>query len=268
MVMGSSFEKRTVYLPYVYLNQGSAASRITGLNIQSLTLRDANCIIDRNKILNIAFQTEIIDGVRTIASNTLIRNNNSGINGLNSTVVGMSTINCTISNNILLGYASVFTLFSAIITRNIFNIGSIYCFSDVDESSITANIFDVRDAAAFFAAHGTTSQGTILSNNLCKIHVGLPDNNGKVNSVSSSTVFKVTNPWTVSPFHQSNLELSLTSPALTVGPSSTPIGAYSGTTPFVPSGLTNIPYITDFSIKGIGNVNSPLLITVKERSNN
>lgn len=138
----------------------------------------------------------------------------------------------------------------------------------MDASSITANIFDARDYDSFFATEETTCQGNTISNNLCTRHAGLPANNGNVNSVSSSTVFKVANPWTVSPFLESNLELSATSPALTVGPSSTPIGAFSGTTPFVPSGLTNIPFITDFSINGIGNVNSPLLINVKARSNN
>ncbi|WP_435353706.1 hypothetical protein [Emticicia sp. SJ17W-69] len=138
----------------------------------------------------------------------------------------------------------------------------------MDANTITANIFDTRDTESFFAIEVTTCQGTTVSNNLCTRHAGLPVNNGNVNSVSSSTVFKVTNPWAENPFLESNLELSVNSPALIVGPSSTPIGAFSGTTPFVPSGLTNIPYITDFSIKGIGNVNSPLQINVKARSNN
>ncbi len=61
-------------------------------------------------------------------------------------------------------------------------------------------------------------------------------------------------PWTVSPFLESNLELSTTSPALTASPGSTPIEAFSGTTPFVPSGLTNIPFITDLIGSGSSSV--------------
>lgn len=270
LVTGSSFDKRTVSLISINLNQGSAGSRITGLTISSIVVKDVNSIIDRNKIssINLSFQT--IEGVTTTANNTIIRNNiiggTSGIGNDYGNVI-YTTNNCIITNNIIRGY--VFSLVSATITRNTFiDIGYNYNFSDVDGSSITANIFDARDASSFFATQGTSCQGTTLSNNLCTRHAGLPANNGNVNSVSSSTVFKVTNPWTVSPFLESNLELSLTSPALTVGPSSTPIGAFSGTTPFVPSGLTNIPFITDFSINGIGNVNSPLQINVKARSNN
>ncbi|WP_394993032.1 hypothetical protein [Emticicia sp.] len=270
LVMGSSFDKRTVSINYFYLNQGSSGSRITGLNIRYLTISDANCTIERCNITgNLGMSKQTIEGVTTIANNTIIRNNfiSASIGGLgNESLAGATTNNSIITNNIINGTISY--LVSATITRNTFYAFTTYIFRDVDGSSITANIFDVRDASTFFATQGTSCQGTTLSNNLCTRHAGLPANNGNVNSVSSSTVFKVTNPWTVNPFLESNLELSPTSPALTVGPSSTPIGAFSGTTPFVPSGLTNIPFITDFSINGIGNVNSPLQINVKARSNN
>lgn len=266
LVTGSSFDKRTVSIQNINLNQGSAGSRITGLNIQTITLKDANCIIERNKIAYINLSTQTIEGVTTIANNTLIRNNHiySGIFGLNN-FGGISTINNTISNNVITGL--IYSLVSATITRNTFYCQNSTVFSNIDGSSITANIFDARDANSI-TIPDIGSQGTTVSNNLCTRHAGLPANNGNVNSVSSSTIFKVTNPWSVNPFLESNLELSPTSPALTVGPSSTPIGAFSGTTPFVPSGLTNIPFITDFSINGIGNANSPLIINVKARSNN
>ncbi len=268
LVTGSSFDKRTVSLANVTMTQGSAGSRITGLTISNLSVYDANCIIDRNNIGNINLYLQTIEGFTTVANNTIIRNNIlgsiSGAGNQSGTVV--TTNNCNITNNIIRGIVSY--LVSATINRNTFYSSNSIEFRDVDASTITANIFDARDAYSFFATEGTNCQGTTLSNNLCTRHAGLPANNGNVNSVSSSTVFIVTNPWTVSPFLESNLDLSPTSPALTVGPSSTPIGAFSGTTPFVPSGLTNIPFITDFSINGIGNVNSPLLINVKARSNN
>lgn len=270
LVTGSSFDKRTVSLNSITLNQGSAGSRITGLTISNISLYDANCIFDRNNISNIYLSYQTIEGVTTIANNTTIRNNIilGDINGTGnqSGTGGITTNNSSITNNIIRG--TVNYLVSATINRNTFYNTNAYVFRDVDASTVTANIFDARDANSFFTTEGTNCQGTTLSNNLCTRHAGLPANNGNVNSISSSTVFIVTNPWTASPFLESNLELSPTSPALTVGPSSTPIGAFSGTTPFVPSGLTNIPFITDFSINGIGNVNSPLIINVKARSNN
>ncbi len=272
LITGSNFDKRTVSMSSINLNQGSAMSRITGLRIGSMTIKDANCIVERNKIENtlyLSYQT--FEGTTTSGKNTTIRNNSlNSILGIgNQSGVGIAsaiTSNNIISNNIIFSYIAY--LVSSTITRNTFyNIQS-HIFDDVDGSSINANIFDSRDANTFFATNEISCQGNTISNNLSTRHAGLPANNGNVNSVSSSTVFKVTNPWTVNPFLESNLELSVTSPALTVGPSSTPIGAFSGTTPFVPSGLTNIPYITDFSINGIGNVNSPLQINVKARSNN
>jgi hypothetical protein len=281
LVTGSSFDKRLVKINgSIHLAQGSAGSRITGLDILGgITISDANCIVERNLISGITLTFEEIEGVITSAKNTIIRNNRitvmlMGLGNESNANIGDDrriTTNCTITNNIFTfnRYTEVIRNFvSANITRNTFYISErVFAFRDVDASTITANIFDTRDTESFFATE-VTCQGTTVSNNLCTRHAGLPANNGNVNSVSSSTVFKVTNPWTVSPFLESNLELSLTSPALTVGPSSTPIGAFSGTTPFVPSGLTNIPFITDFSINGIGNVNSPLLINVKARSNN
>lgn len=281
LVTGSSFDNRLVKINgAISFAQGSAGSRITGLDILgSISISDADCIVERNRISNsfgLGFET--IQGVTTVANNTLIRNNR-----ISRSIIGLGnesyannpgnirTTNCTITNNIFTfnNYSEGISSFvSAIITRNIFYNEKVFTFRDVDASSITANIFDPRNTDSFFATEATSCQGTTVSNNLCIRHAGLPANNGNVNSVSSSTVFIVTNPWTASPFLESNLALSPTSPALTVGPSSTPIGAFSGTTPFVPSGLTNIPFITDFSINGIGNVNSPLQINVKARSNN
>jgi hypothetical protein len=273
LITGSNFDKRTVSMSSINLNRGSAMSRITGLRIGSMTIKDANCIVERNKIENTLYLSyETFEGTTTSGKNTTIRNNSlNGILGVgNQSGVGIPsaiTSNNIISNNIMFSYVAY--LVSSTITRNtFFHNSNNYIFEDVDGSSISANIFDARDANTFFATVETSCQGNTISNNLCIRHAGLPANNGNVNSVSSSTVFKVTNPWTVNPFLESNLELSVNSPALTVGPSSTPIGAFSGTTPFVPSGLTNIPFITDFSINGIGNVNSPLQINVKARSNN
>lgn len=276
LVTGSSFDKRTVSMEGIDLNQGSAGSRITGLHLTSgsgsLTIKDANCIIERNFIANyfsLSFST--IGGVTTRANNTIIRNNRINSlfgrgNEITTNTPNTATISCIISNNVIFGI--IYGIISSTITRNTFYPSTTSLLQDVDGCSFIGNIIDARDPNTFSIEQPASCQGSTISNNLCTRHAGLPSNNGNVNSVSSVTVFKVENPWTENPFRESNLELSPTSPALTVGPSSTPIGAFSGTTPFVPSGLTNIPFITDFSINGIGNDNSPLLINVKAKSNN
>lgn len=268
LIPNSNFDKGIVYMFSITLNQGSEGSRITGLNVNNITINDANCIIERNNIEGITFNFQIIGNSTTVGRSATIRNNIiGGIFGIGNedsySYLGTSNNN-TISNNIIKG--SLNNLVSSNISRNVFYTTS-NIFNNVDASTITANIFDARNAGSSFLVTNPNCQGTTTSNNLCTRYAGLPANNGNVNSVNAETVFKVVNPWTIAPFLDTNLELSPTSPALTVGPSSTPIGIYSGSLPYVPR-LANIPIITDFSINGIGNVNSPLQINVKARSNN
>lgn len=270
LIPNSNFEKKIVSMFSITLNQGSAGSRITGLYVDNINVNDANCIIERNNIGTITFNFQIVNNVTTVGKSAIIRNNIitlvRGI-GNESTFSYLGTSNNnTISNNIFRADGGIWNVVSSNISRNIFNSKS-SLFIDVDASTITANIFDARNGANSFFVTSPNCEGTTISNNLFTQYAGLPANNGNVNSVNAETIFKVVNPWTVSPFLDTNLELSPTSPALTVGPSSTPIGIYSGSLPYVPR-LANIPIITDFSINGIGNVNSPLQINVKARSNN
>lgn len=256
---GSPFDKRDVSMNRITLADGSMGSKIIGLVTGPITIMAANCRIERC----------LVDAIYigSAGNNTTIINNRI-ISGINPGQVNIQrATGCQILNNIIT--YEIVSLANANIVRNTFYTNR--NFVQVSDSNISANIFDIRSLASgstYSIIDFNTSPGNTISNNLCTQVSGLPSNNGNINNIAPTTVFKVTNPWTENPFLESNLELSLTSPALTVGPSSTPIGVFSGTTPFVPSGLPNIPIITDFSINGIGNVNSPLQINVKARSNN
>lgn len=259
---GSPFDKREVSILGITLGNGSMGSKIMGLVARFITVTDSNCRIERCAVDNIYLGTNY----STSGDNTIILNNKIG--GINPGQVNAHRVTgCQIFNNIIT--YEIISLSSANITRNTFYTNR--SFVQVSESNISANIFDIRSLASgstYSIIDFSNSPGNTISNNLCTQVSGLPSNNGNINNIDPSTVFKVANPWTENPFLEINLELSPTSPALTVGPSNTPIGAFSGATPFIPFGLPNIPIITDFSINGIGNVNSPLQINVKARSNN
>ncbi len=275
----SSFDKRTVSMNHVNLEQGSMGSRVMGLRASTIFVKDSNCIIERNFLtsVNLSFQT--IESTTSVATGTSIINNRiiaiAGVgNESGYGTTNLNSRNTLISNNIFMGDGVYISgLDASIISRNTIygpaqsHLANNFFFQDVDASTITANIFDMRDRDSFVVT-ANNCEGTTVSNNLCTRHAGLPANNGNVNSADPESIFKVANPWSVSPFLESNLELSASSPTLTTGPDGTPIGAFSGTMPFVPSGLANIPIITDFSINGIGNVNSPLIINVKAKSHN
>lgn len=280
-VTGSSFDKRTVSLAQVMLDPGSAGSRLTGLIFDIIFVRSANCIIERSFIDGVYVQEynykdeDNRDRI-SYGDNLILRNNivyssiviRNFAYGLETNFFVRRPQGLLITNNIFSSsYSRLERLTFATISNNIFRCANTGPFADLLSSTIVSNIFDSRESNSFYVTSGD-SFGNTISNNLCTVNAGLPAGNGNVNSVSSSTVFKVANPWTVSPFLESNLELAANSPARTVGPGGTPIGAFSGTNPFIPSGLTNVPIITDFTLNGIGNTNSPLQVTIKARSNN
>ncbi len=285
---GTSHDKRSVGVETITLDYGSNGSKITGLSIGTLIVKDANCKIERNVIGGVYGMIQLsavveagplnTHTVLSTANNTMIYNNiigGYGINGQWSDGFQVrTTTNCIITNNIFntsLGI-SIAELTGTVISKNIINSYRSGTFNIINGCSISANIFDTRGwqsaPLTLFDYDGgiSYSNGNTLSNNLCTAVAVLPTGNGNVNSANAASVFKVANPW--DNFLESNFELSSTSPALTAGTGGTPIGAFSGNTPYILSGLPNIPIITDFSINNVGNANSPLQINVKARSNN
>ncbi len=97
-----------ILLSISYFAQGSAGSRITGLDILgAITISDANCIVERNLINSLSLGFETFEGVTTIANNTIIRNNRitHSLIGLGNESYannsdGRRTSNCTITNKI------------------------------------------------------------------------------------------------------------------------------------------------------------------------
>lgn len=266
---GTSADKRQVGVFDITLSKGSSGSKIIGLTVYQITIKDANCRIERNNIGNKITLSRELNGatVLSASNNTTIYNNRFSGTTVGGDFAGGPS-NCIIMNNIGKGNLFIVNLIGATISKNTIQ-NNFPVFQNVDGSSITANIFDTRGVSTPLSIQGGDCDGNTLSNNLCTTVAALPAGNGNVNSANAASIFKVADPWSnQTQYLDSNVELSPTSPALTVGTGGTPIGAFSGNTPYVLSGLPNIPIITDFSINNVGNANSPLQVNVKARSNN
>ncbi len=266
----TSFDKREVSLSTLTFENGSAGSLVMGMTISSVTIADINITVTRCNISSISLTqaSVLIGGVYSNGNNATITNcritssigSNVGTNG------GQAT-NCIFTNNIIRNYG--ITNFSgAVINYNTFYVASGSILNNVDGSTFTNNIIDARDQSVGYLVLAANSNGTTVSNNLCTNVAGLPTGGGNVNSSNPALIFTVGNPWTASPYNDSNLQLATSSPAKTVGAGGTPIGSFAGNNPYVLSGVPNVPVITSFSNTGAGTTATPLSVTISVRSAN
>ena len=260
----TSFDKRQVSIFYnINFENGSAGSLVMGMTVYYINIRDINCTVTRCVVIGgvtMERAQTLLGGVYSYGNNPTITNCR-----LNYISGGQAT-NAIISNNI--GDLTISELTGAVINYN-----TIYCsnsvrFNNVDGSTITNNIFDARDRTLGYSVMDGASNGTTVSNNLCTNIAGLPTGGGNVNSTNPNLVFITANPWTVSPYIDNNIQLATSSPAKTVGPGSTPIGAFAGNNPYVLSGIPNVPVITTFFNTGAGTTATPLNVTISVRSAN
>ncbi|MBA4850556.1 hypothetical protein [Emticicia sp. BO119] len=263
----TSFDKRQVTLMNINLDNGSAGTIIMGMAISNVTVRDINCTITRCGVNSIsaAGSSITVGGVNTYGHNITVTNCRIG-----SQFYGNGSTNCIISNNIFLygGPNTLYNFTGAVINYNTFKFTNAGMLDEIDGSTITNNIFDGRGLAANTLILSGNSNGTTVSNNLCTDIAGLPSGGGNVNSANPNFIFTVANPWTASPYNDSNLQLAASSPAKTVGPGSTPIGAFAGNNPYILSGVPNVPVITSFFNTGSGTTATPLSVTISVRSAN
>lgn len=272
----TSFDKRSVYIPSIDFENGSAGSKVMGLELSSIAIGDINITVTRCELSSISLNqsSQLIGGLYSNGNNATISNNrfNSSSSISGAGVAGGQATNCVITNNIFQNsYYAISSLSGAVINYNTFRNGngvSYHVLNNVDGSTFTNNIIDARDATVGYLVADATSNGTTLSNNLCTNVAGLPTGGGNVNSTNPALVFTVANPWTVNPYTDTNIQLAASSPAKTVGPGSTPIGAFAGNNPYVLSGVPNVPVITSFSNTGAGTTATPLSVTISVRSAN
>jgi hypothetical protein len=260
----------------IQLQNGTAGSILQGLDLQTtLNINDINITVTRCQTRNINFS----QSSNQIAGQNS-RGNNANINscfiigavsGNNSvTVTSQYGYNCIISNNIFYGYASNLT--NSVISNNTmaYYIYTTNTLSNLYGCSISNNIIDARGVASpiNFVNGGL---GNSISNNICLGQTASPAGNGNVQNGNALTTYIVANPWTTYTTEDSKFALIAGSPAIGIGTGGTDAGAIlttGGNPIYRLSGLPPYPIITNFSVSGIGNVNTPLNVNVSARSNN
>lgn len=260
----TSFDKRAVSTNGLTFENGSAGSVVMGMAITNIYIKDINCTVTRCNVSYVYMSqaTTLLGGVYSFGNNPTITNCR-----INQAIGGGQATNAIISNNV--GRFSISELTGAVINYNTFFVPSFATvFTNIDGSTITNNIFDARDRLVGYSVMDAASNGTTVSNNICTNVAGLPVGGGNVNSTNPNLVFITANPWTASPFIDNNIQLSVSSPAKTVGPGGTPIGAFGGNNPYVLSGVPNVPVITTFFNTGAGTTATPLNVTISVRSAN
>lgn len=265
----TSFDKRQVSLNSLVFENGSIGSKVMGMTINGISILDEQITVTRCDVSSISMGRagQLLSGVYSNGNYATITNNRIFYSVSGGGVEGGQAINCIISNNIF-RYYGVGSMTGAVINYNTFNVSSGPMLSNVDGSTFTNNIIDARTQTVGYLVLDAASNGTTVSNNLCTNIAGLPVGGGNVNSSNPNLIFIVGNPWSASPYNDSNLQLAASSPARTVGPGSTPIGAFAGNNPYVLSGVPNVPVITTFSNTGAGTTATPLNVTISVRSAN
>ena len=263
-----SFDNRTTQIGNLICNKGSANSSVAGLYIVgSYVLINCNNIaISRCRIGSpISFGSDgspVVYGSYATITRCLIT---SDIYGQSSTPAGD---NCTIANNIFVGSPT-----QAVITQ-LNNCSFVYnTFMSIGYGQfggqlqgfvgcvVSNNVFDWRNYT-YGASPISGDVGTSYANNVSIGISGLPTGNGNINGASATNFYTNSDP--IANYGS----LGDTVFQLGTGAVGGSVGAFSGVSPYILSGLPPIPIITNLTTSGVGNSSTPLNVSVTVRGNN
>ncbi len=225
---------------------GSKGSKISGLIINTVYIRDDEIVVSRCNTSNIYIYDD--------SNNTLITQNFiSYYISINS---GKLT-NSIISNNII-GYSisAGTTSYPLQITNNVIK-GTYATPVSVYYSTISNNIF----TSSTYKLQENT--GNTISNNLFA-YAGTNANGNKY-SITMTTVFIDLNG-TLGYSEDERYKLKAGSPAIGAGVSGVDCGAFGGVTPYVLSGIPPFPHIYEAVIPGTAYSDKGLSCTIKIKS--
>ncbi len=226
------------------LNVGSAGTTLSGMAVQELiTINVSNIAIIRCFTSNITLNSSV-----TAIGNLLFLD--SYINSTISSSGSNTIFNILISNNYISAfYSSVYlgTNASGVISNNILS-------SDINVSNFTfAN--NIMRGGSF------STNNNVFYNNIGN-STQFPIGNGNKQNINMTDVFvgatgnSTDGQW----------QLKLGSPAIGAGNDGTDCGMFGGTTPYVLSGLPQIPSIYEIIMPAAGNNVSGINVTIKAKT--
>ncbi len=243
------FDKRTAKATGITFSTNSSGSKIYGMEIRTNNGNFANMTLSTSTSdLNIEYCmfNEMV-GSNGFFNNSVLAN--CFLVG-NISKSGVSMNNSLVSNNIILG--SVQTSGNDNIIKN--NI----IFGGADYISIYYNNIIYQNGTPELAF----SSNANIYNNVCVGCTGTPINNNFF-TVAPNTIFVVSEPRTFDDLEDDNFILHASSPAKAKGVGGIDCGVFTGTKPYVLSGIPPFPMITTFSQGATSGGNIPITISIK-----
>jgi len=242
----------------IIFENGSSGSIIMGLVVTGIIeIKVGDIIIKRNHLNDIGINSSVSFGNILITQN-FIKNIPSDYSDNTARIyntTGSSTIyNVMISNNIILsnytdrnhdtriGDISLGTNYSGIISNNILHLNvNVSNFSNINNIMTCCTMF--LNNNTYFNNIGNATQFPIVNNNLQNIDpvfIGGSSPDG-------------------------GYQLDATSPAINYGNDGTDCGAFGGLTPYVLSGMPDIPSIFEINMPAMGTSTEGIDVTVKAK---
>lgn len=274
----AAFDSRTSIVGFVTFDAGSSSSVVMGIDFSSsgtsLLINDINITVTRcRNVGNISFSRSsnlvpILDvytrGNNAIITKNIIMGQISGNNAGNE--ASQYGYNCIITNNIF-GSGNINNLTNSLFSNNVVTSE----LSNLYGCSISNNIFDARRRSSSIQYVSGSNVGNYIFNNICLGQSATTGGNGNVNFGDPLNTFMVADPWPTIALQDAQFQLKAGSPAIgigIVGGGVTDAGAFGGVSPYVLSGLPPVPIITNFTMSGVGNSNTPLKVNITVRGNN
>ncbi len=231
----------------INFNAGSAGSIITGCKINSEIYLNGNDIsIIRCNLSTILYNGNI--------NNILIAQNY--MNNIGTLSGSYSITNAIISNNIITYQIYTETNSGALqIVNNVFTTNSVGM--STHNSTIANNIFCSSTWGI------TENTGNTITNNILA-SAGTNANSNQYNVVMANTFVDFSGSLNYS--DDARWKLKAGSPAIGAGISGVDCGAFGGQTPYVLSGVPNLPHIYEATIPGTAYSNQGLTCTIKIKS--
>ncbi len=238
----------------VYFRPNSGGSIIMGMNLAQVILRTNNITVRRNLLSN---GIMVNDSQLSSISNIIISQNYiSG--GFVQTYSGIAN-NVTITNNILVGGLSLNTGSNYTVYNNYIT-GTVYMNNGTFKNNISSN-YIISSGSTGSTYNNTLVQNNIFSgisysNGIAQVAIDTPLN--KINIISMSSVFTQTGST------DAKYQLKTGSPAIGFAYGGGDCGPLGGPSPYVLSGLANIPAVYELNVPPTGGSN--LNINIKAKS--
>ncbi len=238
----------------IYFRANSAGSVIMGLSIGQVSVKTSNITIRRNLLSN---GINVSDSANYSVSNIIISQNYiSG--GYVQTYTG-SASNVYITNNIIIGALTLNTGSNYNVYNNYIG-GAIYVNHATFKNNIHSN-YNISTGSTSSTLNNSVLQNNIFSGRTYSNGTGevvIDSAMNRINFTSMSVVFTQTGST------DARYQLKAGSPAIGYANGGGDCGPFGGASPYVLSGMPNIPAIYELLVPGAGG--SSLNITIKAKS--